>query len=327
MRQRQQLRHWVILRRLEGSRLGVSVLDLSEVLGASERTIYRDLATLQEAGFPLTSEKVEGETRYRLMDNERGRVTFTVGKSELVALYLSQGLLRLLEGTVFEESFASLLEKIKAVVPPEHLVYFHGIEDSLAVGKAATRNYASKRPVMSAVLECLSRQVTLEMTYFSPARGRETTRRVDPYKLWLVGDAFYLIGFCHVNKEVRTFLIDRISAASITQERFSMDTGFDFSEYINETFRVMRDEEPVEVTVRFSREVAHTFREKKWHPTQETTENPDGSVDVRIEARGLNEIRAWIMSWGTYAQVIEPQELRQDLHDTFENLEKTYRQA
>jgi len=324
MRQKQQLRHWVILRRLEGMHRGKSVVELAEDLKTSERTVYRDLATLQDAGFPLTSEKLDGETRYRIMDGQRGHITFTLGKSELVALYLSQGLLRLLEGTVFEESLGALMEKIKAVVPPEHLVYFHGIEESLAVGKAATRNYASKRPVISAVLKALTGQQTLEMSYFSPARSRETTRRVDPYKFWLVGDAFYLIGFCHVNNEVRTFLLDRIKSARVTHERFDIETEFDFSEYIKDTFRVLRDGKPVEVLARFAKEVAHTFKEKKWHPSQEVSDNPDGSVNVRIEARGINEIRAWIMSWGELAEVLEPEELRQELKKTFLRLSKVY---
>jgi predicted DNA-binding transcriptional regulator YafY len=324
MRQKQQLRHWLIMRKLEGMYNGKSVPELAEELGTSERTVYRDLATLQDAGFPITSERTENETRYRIMDGANGRLTFTVGKSELVALYLSQGLLKLMEGTVFEESLTSLMEKIKAVVPPEHLVYFHGIEESLAVGKAATRDYASKRPVISEILNALSKQQTLEMLYFSPGRGKETTRRVDPYKLWLVGDAFYLIGFCHVNKEVRTFLLDRIKTAKTTQDKFNISEGFDFSEYIKDTFRVLRDEKPLEVLVRFAPEVAHTLREKKWHPSQELIENPDGSVTVRIEARGLNEIRSWILSWGEMAEVIEPEELRQELQKTFMNLIKVY---
>ena len=35
----------------------------------TERTIWRDMEALQEAGFPLTDEKANGRTRWKLMPN------------------------------------------------------------------------------------------------------------------------------------------------------------------------------------------------------------------------------------------------------------------
>jgi len=52
-------RQWCILRALELNRHGITVANLAEQDGCHARTVWRDLAALREAGFPLYSEKAD----------------------------------------------------------------------------------------------------------------------------------------------------------------------------------------------------------------------------------------------------------------------------
>ena len=93
-RNQEVIRQWKVLHALESSRHGVSIDALADELDVTTRTIRRDLAALQEAGFPLYDERDDdGRVRWRL-DGQvlKGLETgFTL--AELCALYLSRNLL------------------------------------------------------------------------------------------------------------------------------------------------------------------------------------------------------------------------------------------
>ena len=66
-RNQEVIRQWKLLHALEASRNGVTLDTLAEDLGVTTRTIRRDLAALQEAGFPLYDvHDDDGRVRWRL---------------------------------------------------------------------------------------------------------------------------------------------------------------------------------------------------------------------------------------------------------------------
>ena len=58
-RNQEVIRQWKVLHALESSRHGASIDALADDLDVTTRTIRRDLAALQEAGFPLYDERDE----------------------------------------------------------------------------------------------------------------------------------------------------------------------------------------------------------------------------------------------------------------------------
>ena len=58
-RNQEVIRQWKLLHALESSRHGASIDALSKDLEVTTRTIRRDLAALQEAGFALYDERDE----------------------------------------------------------------------------------------------------------------------------------------------------------------------------------------------------------------------------------------------------------------------------
>lgn len=65
----------------------------------------------------------------------------------------------------------------------------------------------------------------------------------------------------------------------------------------------------MDVRVQFSREVADYFKERQWHPTQQVKSLKNGDIIMSFHAGGIDEILSWILSWGTFAKVLGPQEL------------------
>ncbi|MFP3870891.1 MAG: helix-turn-helix transcriptional regulator [Syntrophobacteria bacterium] len=64
-------RQWRILRMLEESRRGFTVSEVARELNCVRRTVYRYLEILQEAGFPIYTERDGRASRWAFIDTFR----------------------------------------------------------------------------------------------------------------------------------------------------------------------------------------------------------------------------------------------------------------
>ncbi|HQX08589.1 MAG TPA: WYL domain-containing protein, partial [Zoogloea sp.] len=69
------------------------------------------------------------------------------------------------------------------------------------------------------------------------------------------------------------------------------------------------DEPAQTVRIQFTPDVAYLVTERRWHPSQQNEIQKDGSVIATLNAGGMDELTAWVLSWGPAARVLEPQSL------------------
>jgi proteasome accessory factor B len=111
---------------------------------------------------------------------------------------------------------------------------------------------------------------------------------------------------------MRTYKVERIRSATLTQDRYEIPDDFDPDRWLANSWGIWSSEgtPTVRVRLRFDASVAHRVREAIWHRSQELTELPDGGVELAVTVAGTVEIRPWVLSWGDGVEVIEPPELR-----------------
>src|SRR5688572_18937781 len=122
------IRQWNIIRALDGSRQGVTVQELAKDGGVTVRTIWRDVAALQEAGFPLYDEKIDGRTYWRLDSTPFRRLEdrgFTI--TQLCALYFSRTLVECLAPASFREELRGAFAELERTLPPRMRDFFDRI--------------------------------------------------------------------------------------------------------------------------------------------------------------------------------------------------------
>lgn len=78
--------------------------------------------------------------------------------------------------------------------------------------------------LLTLIHEAVERGVQLELDYLS-ARGSRDRRRVDPLRVESVDTDWYLRGWCHLRKAVRTFRLDRMSEVRVTEDPISYRPG------------------------------------------------------------------------------------------------------
>ncbi|RJQ82504.1 MAG: transcriptional regulator [Desulfobacteraceae bacterium] len=302
-------RQWKIIHTLMASGKGKPAGELAGELDCHTRTVYRDLEALQMAGFPLYTEQNEGKTHWSILDAGRRQMPLPLNLTELMALYFSRNMLKVLQGTAIFDSLTALFEKVKATLPPEYIAYLDKLTHSLEVGVKAYKPYQRFQQILAQVNEAAQNRRYIEIGYFSMRRQELTRRRIAPYKVWFYDETFYIIGFCELRQDVRLFAVDRIETLHICDAYFEPPQDFDAGQFMQASFGVFQGE-PVQVRIRFAPAVAGYIREKIWHPTQTLTTQADGGLIFSAEVAGIEEIKHWVLKWGAGAVVMAPEALR-----------------
>ena len=309
MRGDQLARQWRILRTIESKKRGITVGELAAQEDCSPRTIWRDLAAIQDAGFPLYSEKDGHKSHWGFVEGYRFQLPVPFSVTELMSLYFYRDTLRIFKDTVFYESLDELFRKVRSTLPPESLSYLRRIEQTFHVGFKPLKHYSCFKEIIKQINEAVLNVRVLEMRYYSMSSKRERTRKVDPYKVWFFNGTLYLIGRCHVHNEIRMFVLDRIKLLHVTKERFVPPDDFDLEEYMMDSFGVFHTDVE-KVVIRFDNSLERYLKENIWHPSQVFKKAKDGSLVLTMEVGGLVEVMSWVMGFGKKAEVLEPEHLR-----------------
>lgn len=304
-------RQWRLLRLLE-RRAGRTIEELATELGITPRTVRRDLDAVSYGGWPVTSERLDGRVRWKFVEGFKASTHLPLTLTELLAVYFSRDLLKPLAGTLFEDSVERFYGKINALLPPEGRAYLEQLQGLIATNPRGFKGYRHHRKLLEALTNAARERRTVKVRYFSFAQERESTRRLDPYRLWYHGGGLYVVGYCHTRKDVRTFAVERIRRLELTPHTFTVHPDFDFEAYTQDSFGLMRDE-VITVRVLFRRDQAKYVRERLWHPSQTFEEHADGSLTITLRVAGTFEVRRWILGFGAAAEVLEPASLRREI--------------
>ena len=107
-----------------------------------------------------------------------------------------------------------------------------------------------------------------------------------------------------------------------------MPANFDARKHFETSLGVMSGPGDYRVVIEMDAWLTDIVRGRRWHPSQEIVELPDGRSQLRLRLSCLEEIEQYVLSWGTHATVAEPAELRTRVLSTARELSQRYsRQA
>ncbi|MGE0445724.1 MAG: helix-turn-helix transcriptional regulator [Vicinamibacterales bacterium] len=312
-RNQEVIRQWRVLHALETSRHGVTIDAMAKEVDVTTRTIRRDLAALQEAGFPLYDERDDdGRVRWRL-DGQvlKGLETgFTLG--ELCALYLSRNLLESVAGTPFQRDLTNAFTRLEKMLSPRMRQFLDRLPTVLAAKPGPrARGSASNADVVSKLLEATLHFRVTSMRYHSVSSGRVKDYEVHPSRLLFAQGGLYLLAYVPEYDAVRTFAIDRIASVSLEKQTFTPrepvgDDVFGNSLGVN-TGPAARAE------IEFDKQIAPYVRARVWHSSQELRDAPDGGLLLTLNVCHDWALRSWILGWGGFARVVSPATLARDV--------------
>jgi predicted DNA-binding transcriptional regulator YafY len=140
----------------------------------------------------------------------------------------------------------------------------------------------------------------------------------------LIGETWYLIGYCYTRQRVLEFAVSRVRGVRPTPQTFAPPEGFDLQKYLAGSFRGWRGEGHHRVVLRFPPAVAGRAAEKMWHASQTTELEAGGSLRMTLELSDLQEVMRWVLSWGAECEVLEPAELRTMVMEELRRIGQAY---
>jgi len=295
--------------------------ELAAELNVSERTVHRYMGMLDEMGIPLYSERgpyggfslVRG---YRLPP-----LLFTA--EEATVLYMGANLVREVWGQTYDDAVTAVTAKLDNVLPDDLRHEVEQARQSLVVAGWARRDYRPWEPMIHTLRQCIKNRRCARLRYGGFARQEPTERVVEPYALAFQWGLWYLVGFCRLRQDLRTFRVDRIQQVTALEDPFTMPRGFSVQEYLE---RSMRLEPNYTAVVHLDASVAPYVRERheNW---MELTDHADGSITARFGVAGLDWTTGWVLSYGPAAKVLEPPELIERVRAAAEQVCHMYAEA
>lgn len=193
---------------LRRHRRPVTAARLSDELGVSLRTVYRDIGTLTAEGAPIEGEAGLG---YVL---KRGFMLppLMFGEDEVDALILGLRLVAERGDPGLERAAADALAKIVAVLPDE-------MEDAAATSGLLAGPGGSGAPTLAGIRQAIRAEHKMRLRY-TDKKGAATDRVVWPVALGFFEAVEVLAAWCEMRRDFRHFRLDRIAAAEPLGQRY-----------------------------------------------------------------------------------------------------------
>lgn len=283
--------------------------DIADRFSISLRTAYRDIKTLEEAGVPILSEAGVG---YSLMDGYRlPPVMFS--KEEALSFITAEKLVEKLTDPGSYALYQSALFKIKAVLKSddkEHLDTMSSHIEVLENPYLAADKLSSDH--IQVILESISKKRVLSITYFANHSQQNTQRTIEALGLFFRSNHWYLIAYCWLRKDYRTFRLDRIPKISITQTAFKKEHP-SLKTYLKEIIKENRDLH--KVVMRVDKDILKHLREQKFYNGFVSETEVKGKIEMTFLSSSLEGFARWFMMFGDQAEIVSPQSLKTRIHE------------
>ncbi|MGH9026497.1 MAG: helix-turn-helix transcriptional regulator [Acidimicrobiia bacterium] len=275
--------------------------ELADRLGVTVRTVRRDVDRLRALGYAVEAQP--GATGgYRLgvgaavppllLDDEEAAAV-------AIALLASAG------GVVngIEEPALAALAKLDRLFPPH-------LRERVRAMQSATVQLSRPGDLDAATLVTIAQasaaQEQLRLIYVD-REGRETDRRVEPYRLVSTGRRWYLVAHDLDRRDWRTFRVDRMADVRASGHRFRRLDEPDAASLVSRAVSVA----PYRHTARVAIDAPVEEVERRFPPTVGITE-PDGRGGALFTtgADRLEDLVGYLVALDLPFVVLDPPELR-----------------
>jgi len=185
---------------------------LAADVGASRRTIIRDIAALRDEGFVIHTEPGRGGGLS--LDPQSIQTTARLSVAEVFALIIGVSSMRAAGNLPFSSLADAALSKIEKALPSDKVRDLRRLLDCLYVGPLAPQvdisDLGKMEPALLPAFETAFLQGFLLQFQYRDAKGVETERHVEPQAMLILPPLWYLVAWDPSREAFRHFRMDRI---------------------------------------------------------------------------------------------------------------------
>ncbi len=287
------------------SRGRVTAAEVAAELEISVATARRDLEALSAAGIPVYPQPGRGGG-WSLVGGARTDLS-GLTSTEAQALFLLVGP----AAAVAPEAKAALRKLVRAL-PDTFRADAEAAADAVVIDPAGWGARTRERSdLVSLLQQAVVRRRRVRFTY--AGRGRErATRTVDPWGLVDKDEVWYLIA--GTPRGQRTFRVDRIADAEVTDKVFERPVDFDLAVAWERVVDEMEQRRSlVSATVLVAARQVFVLQDQYGRHCEVLDPAPDGRARVRLAAPTPLMIAQPLAGWGALVEVEDSPEVRAEL--------------
>lgn len=198
--------------------------NLAAHFAISLRTVYRDIAALEEAGFPVVGTAGDG---YVLPAGAQARA-LALDEDEAEALVLAARILERSATDALALKLQAGVAKLEASLSPEAV---RRLRDHRRTVIVPAGDQAKVGP-LGVLLDAIHHRRVVQIHYDGVARAEATDRAIEPLGLVRLGNVWLLSAYCRLREDLRAFRSDRIRDAAPTGETFSDRPGMTLDDIV-----------------------------------------------------------------------------------------------
>jgi predicted DNA-binding transcriptional regulator YafY len=289
----------------------VTAAELSRELEISVATARRDLEALSAAGIPVYPQAGRNGG-WQLIGGARTDLSGLTAP-EARALFLLVGP----AASVDPEAKAALRKLVRAL-PETFRADAEAAAEAIVLDPAGWGAPARVRPPLVDVLQdAVVRRRRVRLTYAAWDRD-PVERLVDPWGLVAKGDQWYLLGAVRAPGETqgaeRTYRVDRIQAATVTDEQSVRPSDLDLADAWERVVGVVREQRAAaSATLIVDEAIVPFLRESLGVDAVVELSTDRERVRARVSAPTVPLLARRLAGWAEYFDVVEPREVRAEL--------------
>lgn len=294
-----------------------SARTLAERHEVSIRTIQRDMESLEQAGIPVFSQQGP-DGGYGLVEQ------FKMDRQLLNSddFYYILNALQRIEETLADGSTEHTMEKIRSLIPDQGRDLLDERNKKLRIDFSLLGGDPGRKKEFRIIKQAVDTEKLLHFSYISN-KLTSSERTIEPMTISFYWYSWYLFGYCLLRNDYRLFRLSRIKNPQILDSSFKR-RSVHFEEFIAGTDRPLSGSPMMELTLKFNPLMKPLAEEQ--FSTESCTELDDGSLIVKTRLPDEGSSYGYILSFGSYVEVLEPVEVRKKLCDAAMQITAIYKE-
>ena len=193
----------------------VSAKELADKFEVSLRTIYRDIDTINMSGIPIISTSgINGG--FQIMEQYKlDKKVFSA--SDIVTLLRG---LESVSSVLSRQEIINTFVKVQSLIPADTANEIELKKSQILIDLQPWKGNAKLQNYLKVINDAMESQRVISFEYYDRV-GKRSERTVEPYRLMLKVDSWYIQGYCFEREDFRLFKLVRMSNLQILNETFT----------------------------------------------------------------------------------------------------------
>jgi predicted DNA-binding transcriptional regulator YafY len=313
-----------------------SVQEIQEVLFQDEtvslRNVQRDLKSLTEiSGIPIICDIANEKKVYFVEPDMRSKLTLPLRTNGLLAFFMLKRLQPFFSPAT--KTIAELTEAVLDRVSEPAFDLFEDLDEkfeetTFLLGEKSTLTMDDD--MLESLLTSIIQKRKLKILYSGASYDKPKEKIVCPAKLVLFKGDLYFVCMSESDPKWDFFVkLCRILKADLSNETFTPDKKriVRIEKRLVNSFGIYDDSEPkaqkIVISFPADKYYERIFSERKYHYSQKLSKEKTGKLILTLMAPVGFDLVNWVLAWPD-AEVVGPEELREEMREVGKRLTKKY---